>query len=308
MEYESETSEIDSMLAKGKGYQEVRFELFPGFFLDYFFCDGSYVFKHLTSSITDILLINHCYRGGFEAIMRNGKHMYRGEGETTLSCPASIMTHSRLPQTVYEGISLCIDIRQIPDWLQRLLVHMDIDIRRLIQRYDLKTCWFCVPENEQIRTLMKHLYQQMESGNINLLRLTSLNLINCFSNLGEQGEKRPQNLPQKTSRIVHKICQRMEDPELFTVPLTELIDEEGISYTVFQKVFKELYHMTPSQYRKKHRLNHGAYLLKSTQLSVMEVAAFCGYDNASKFSAAFKDLMGFSPLAYKRHESITITE
>lgn len=293
-----------------KGYQELHFDLFPGVFLDFFFCDGSYIFKHtpFIRDFTEILLINHCYRGGFQAQMQNGKYLYRGEGETTLSCPASLMAHSRLPQEVYEAVSLCVITKRLPLWLCEMLDYIDIDICEIIHRYDLKTSWFCVPENEQIRELTQRLYRQMEAGDINSLRITALSLLSSVAKLEQQKESPPLSMPPKTSRLVHKICQKMENHDLLTVPLTELVKEEKISYTVFQKVFRELYHMPPSQYRKKHWLNHGAYLLKSTRLTVTEVAALCGYDNASKFSSAFKSLMGKSPLTFRRQEATTGTE
>lgn len=291
------------------GYQAQSFDLFPGIYLYYYSCDGAHVFEDAPadSGKVNALLINHCYRGGFEARLRNGKHMYRGEGETTLSCPASLMGDSRVPQEVYEGISLCIINKELSTWVQQLLEHMNVDVSKIVKRYGLSTSWFCVPENEQLSALLLHLYQQMELGDISLLRITALSVLNRVASLGEQKENFSLTPSLKTSRIVHKICRKMEDQASFHMPFSVFINEEGIEYPVFLKVFKELYNMTPSQYRKRHRLNHGAYLLKSTHLSVTEVAALCGYDNASKFSAAFKRLIGLSPLSYKRHNS-TIAE
>lgn len=291
------------------GYQVQCFDLFPGIDLYYYSCDGAHIFeeRYDDSNAVNALMINHCYRGGFEAVMRSGKNIYRGEGGTTLSYSPSVMTESRLPQEVYEGVSLCIIEQQFSGWIQRLLEHMNIDTRKIVQRYDLKTGWFCVPASEQLRELVQQLYKQMEQGDIGMLRITALGLINWVANLGEQVETFPLNPSLKVSRTVHRICRKMEEPEFFNMPLSSIIKEEDLNYSIFLRVFKELYNMTPLQYRKRHRLNHGAYLLKSTQLSVTEIATLCGYDNASKFSAAFKSQIGLNPLAYKRHES-TIAE
>lgn len=40
--------------------------------------------------------------------------------------------------------------------------------------------------------------------------------------------------------------------------------------------------------------------LIQTEKSVLEIAGECGYDNASKFSAAFKEIMGEAPLEYRK--------
>ena len=46
-------------------------------------------------------------------------------------------------------------------------------------------------------------------------------------------------------------------------------------------------------------------LISERKCSVAEIAQRLGYDNASKFSAAFRDVMGVTPQAYRsgREES-----
>lgn len=46
-----------------------------------------------------------------------------------------------------------------------------------------------------------------------------------------------------------------------------------------------------------------ALLLINTELSVSEIAGRYGYDNPSKFSAAFRKIMGKSPLKYRKLHS-----
>ncbi len=300
----------ESMSKQEKGYRSFRYDLFPGIVLDYYFCDGSHVFEERPTvhNVTDIFLINHCYRGGFEATMRDGNQNYRGAGETTLSSPSAIAAHSRIPQAVYEGISLCIDIKQIAVWLHQLLAYMNIDLRSIVAHYQLKTRWFSLPPSEQLEALLDQLYQEMPAGDINALRFTALRLIRYVAQENEAQKEQGQYLALKNSHLVHKIAKKLEEQEFFTVPITELVAEEKISYAIFQRIFKEMYKMTPSLYRKKHRLSHAAYLLKMTKMSVIDIASLCGYNNASKFSSAFKKLMGLTPLAYRRQESLTIEE
>ena len=53
---------------------------------------------------------------------------------------------------------------------------------------------------------------------------------------------------------------------------------------------------------QKHLLGEGKVLrrLIETELSVLDIAAEYGYDNASKFASAFKQVMGISPAEYRR--------
>ena len=43
------------------------------------------------------------------------------------------------------------------------------------------------------------------------------------------------------------------------------------------------------------RLETGLVLLQSSALQVSEIAARCGYESHSRFSAAFRERFGFSP-------------
>ncbi|MBO5609637.1 MAG: helix-turn-helix domain-containing protein [Eubacterium sp.] len=55
------------------------------------------------------------------------------------------------------------------------------------------------------------------------------------------------------------------------------------------------------KYIKKVKVNKAAELLKiDSNLKISDVAESVGYDNPSKFAAAFKDVMGLTPLEYKQ--------
>ena len=55
-----------------------------------------------------------------------------------------------------------------------------------------------------------------------------------------------------------------------------------------------------SQYTMYERMKKAAHLLTETNLSVLEVANRVGYENQSKFAAAFRRSRGSSPLEYRR--------
>ena len=56
----------------------------------------------------------------------------------------------------------------------------------------------------------------------------------------------------------------------------------------------------PLDFMKIKRMEAAAELLVSEpQLSICEVAEAAGYENQSKFSAAFKSIMGVTPFAYR---------
>ncbi|MBQ8655114.1 MAG: helix-turn-helix domain-containing protein [Clostridia bacterium] len=73
----------------------------------------------------------------------------------------------------------------------------------------------------------------------------------------------------------------------------------GFSESYFSVLFKELMGEPYSIYLERLRLNRAAELLKTTDISVEEVAQQVGYNNSTTFRRAFKRVQGISPLQYR---------
>ena len=72
-----------------------------------------------------------------------------------------------------------------------------------------------------------------------------------------------------------------------------------VSQTVLKGAFKGVYGVPVYSYMRTQKMQSAALLLKQTDLPVMEIAGRSGYDNGSKFAAAFRDIMGMSPNEYR---------
>ena len=97
------------------------------------------------------------------------------------------------------------------------------------------------------------------------------------------------------NRAVELINRRVgEEPSV-----TELARMVGLSEYHFIRVFRQLMGVTPGQYIIISRMNHAKYLLKTTALSVGEIAAMAGYSSESMFTAAFRRTQGMTPTQYR---------
>jgi transcriptional regulator GlxA family with amidase domain len=74
---------------------------------------------------------------------------------------------------------------------------------------------------------------------------------------------------------------------------------ESLSNSRYITVFKENMGMSPSEYIINLRINVACDLLRNHDMSVKEVAASVGYDNAHFFSKIFKKKTGTTPKKYK---------
>jgi AraC-like DNA-binding protein len=71
------------------------------------------------------------------------------------------------------------------------------------------------------------------------------------------------------------------------------------SISSFKRDFQKHYGISPGRWLLERRLNHSAFLLQSTTMSVTEIAFDCGFADLSHFSKAFKGQFGQSPVMYR---------
>lgn len=85
--------------------------------------------------------------------------------------------------------------------------------------------------------------------------------------------------------------------EHFTIPF--LAARAGISPTKLKQIYRRVYGTSLFAHIRKEKMLQAAHELVSTNTRVIDIAEACGYDNASKFSAAFCSVMGCTPTAYR---------
>lgn len=68
----------------------------------------------------------------------------------------------------------------------------------------------------------------------------------------------------------------------------------------FQKLFCEMYQMTPNQYITKVRLRKAKELLVTSSDNVLEIGLMCGFQSIQYFSYVFKKHIGCSPNRYRK--------
>ena len=85
-----------------------------------------------------------------------------------------------------------------------------------------------------------------------------------------------------------------------------IISPYSKQYTI--KKFHEYLNMTPSQYLNKKKIDKAIELLLSTELSILNIAFECGFNNIEYFDKIFKKTMGLTPLRYRQTQSKLLKE
>lgn len=74
----------------------------------------------------------------------------------------------------------------------------------------------------------------------------------------------------------------------------------GVCRTKCWQIFRKYLNQTPNDYLNSFRLEKGMQLLKSTRMSITEIAESCGFSSASYFTELFTRQKGCSPTQYRR--------
>ena len=85
--------------------------------------------------------------------------------------------------------------------------------------------------------------------------------------------------------------------ERITVP--ELAERVYLSTSRYSHLFRQMKGVSPGQYLQQFRIGKARELLISSNLSVGEIAARCGFDDLFYFSNLFRRLTGISPRGYR---------
>ena len=86
------------------------------------------------------------------------------------------------------------------------------------------------------------------------------------------------------------------------VTLAKLETVFHVSGTTIKTAYREFFGESLYAHTKRRKMFAAADALRSTSRTVLEIAGSLGYDNASKFAAAFRSVHGVSPTEYRAGE------
>lgn len=112
--------------------------------------------------------------------------------------------------------------------------------------------------------------------------------------------------PETRKLILHKLlCAKdiMDNNFLKTNYIAEIAKEIGFSEYHFFRLFKSVFGISPNKYIIDKRMNYAMQLLKNKDITVLDVALLCAFNDGFSFSKAFKKYFGISPSQIIKNQS-----
>lgn len=84
------------------------------------------------------------------------------------------------------------------------------------------------------------------------------------------------------------------------IDLDVVASSAGYSRFHFVRLFKETYGETPGQYLTRRRVERAQDMLRTANLTILEICYAVGFESLGSFCNRFKQITGTTPAAYRR--------
>ena len=84
-----------------------------------------------------------------------------------------------------------------------------------------------------------------------------------------------------------------------SIRLAGLATQVGLSLDRFERLVKQVFHVTPKQLLMKKRIDKACQLLEETNHSITDISSACGYSDHSAFTRQFRATVGLTPRAFR---------
>lgn len=151
------------------------------------------------------------------------------------------------------------------------------------------------PELTEAMDRCHHFAQNQPVGYAAQLSTTALQVLALVLSLRDGTAGPPRYIEQVVQRARNLLVERCDQP----LQIRKLARELGVGETHFRRAFKSHTGLSPKQYVMDLRLRHVRALLRSSSLTITEIAEKMGYSSPYHLSAAFKKQTGQSPTSWR---------
>lgn len=160
-------------------------------------------------------------------------------------------------------------------------------------------------DDTRLRTLLELMSTELETTNPNgelyVNSLVDATLIHLARNYVAERDSVNEETCFLTSVQLEKIKKYVADNVDTSLNVADLAEAAGVKRFDFPRVFRSTVGITPYQYVLRERIEWAEYLLRSTDLSLAEIAYTAGFSSQSHFTRTFRKHRGTTPQGFRQN-------
>lgn len=277
------------------------YDVFPGVILMYNdFHMSTYDSGFRTED--ELFCIDHCREGRLEYAVGDSACAYVQAGDLKIDRRLNHEGRFSFPLCHYHGITIGFQLLEAARALPEEVKDFPVDLFALQKKFCKDAFPLVVRGSPSIDHVMGELYAVPEKVKIPYFKVKILELLLYLDalELPKEDSQQPYFYKSQVEKIKAIHFLMTDNPERHYT-LEELSGRFEISLTALKSCFKAVYGHPVNTYMRAYRMNRAAvYLKQDKQASVTEIAGRVGYDSSSKFAAAFRAVIGNTPLEYRQ--------
>ncbi|MDD3797100.1 MAG: AraC family transcriptional regulator [Lachnospiraceae bacterium] len=249
--------------------------------------------------------IDYCSEGCYEMGYNDQKVAFLKEKMLSVTDLGSqVFTYSRIPFREYHGISILLELEKVQPILHGEFAGSGICFSELAEIMRLDRGPYLMRPLHKIEAIFKELENRRNcrgGDDIRYFWLKTVELLLYLSKPDQERMKSVHSFDANTGQGIREVYQYILEHPFEHITIPELADMFRLAESSMKRCFKYSTGKSIGSFQKERRMEAAAeLLLKKREWSVGEIAEAAGYENQSKFSAAFKSVYRETPLAFRR--------
>ena len=240
-----------------------------------------------------IFTVNLCLEGRCEVSLAGNGYAIVKPGDFCVSCTDAAPEEYRYPLGRYRGIEVLAHSGCVNDPEFRILQADGLDLVASVRKAGVAAIY---AGDAEFNKLMKRIGDAQSSAR---LAYESLGLLLALCELDLSEARPPTLLTRSQMAIARTVRERLDADLSARHDVRDFAREFEVSATTLNNYFSAAYGQTVAAYLRRRRIERAAIMLAGGS-DIASAALSVGYENPSKFTAAFKRLYETTPSEYRR--------
>lgn len=251
--------------------------------------------------------IHYCAEGRIEQQIED-EFFYLMPGDCSFAIHRKPQKLFQLPLKHYHGISIGIDLDYMENPLMAYAESCGCSPMDALHHICGGMSHIVLRSSEAAKRFFNDLYEADSDQRLDYLRVKMPELFYRMKYAKTDSSYYDRNLVPRTQvEIVKSVSEYITKNLNGKITVKQLTLAFSVSDTYLQNAFRSVYGMPVISFIRTQKMQSAAQVLIHTNRTIDEIAEEFGYENESKFSAAFKRIMGDPPGVYrKEHTKVKI--